>query len=340
MRTDHLNTMAVCVRWFPTHLVFSPETWNPVQIQNLFISHGLFNNIHDERTLGQFGDEGKWVVSSGLSRLVDDALFEMYLTSLFPNWDHFSPTTKFNLVFNDFNVWDANRMRRLVRRQGKISEDDIRIWRKDGLSLWHWISACFGAWSTRYSFVRHDYEDWKELLFEIGKLVDDFHEEHTMPWFQSSLWSQREWYPSGMAIRLKGFHKATPFICMLLTFGPYEGYKVFENHIVSFLSVLERCGLDLQKFGRREFDTWEHEYGAIHNTDAQYVAIGHWNYKTRTSSSDPLSALANLTGIHYGGRTWSFDWDCTQIHLSEDFWRMVENQSDMKPMPGAWIGDE
>lgn len=237
VKTNHLNTMASCVRHFSTHVIFYPETWEPARVQNLLIAHGILNTINDERSLGELDNRHKWILSSQLSHYINDDLFEMHLTSFFPGWDQYSPRKKFELVFNEFEVWDANRMRRLIRRQGCISADDIRNWREDGLSLWHWICSCFGTWDDRFIFVRADDEDWKDLLFETIKLVDDLHQEHTAPWLQSRGWGHRQWHTSSgprTALRLGDSHKVTPFLCILLSMGYHKGYKVFDMHARAF----------------------------------------------------------------------------------------------------------
>lgn len=335
--------MASCVQMFSTHLIISPKTWEPTQVQNLLASHGILDIISDERSLGELGDKGTFLVSSKLSHYVDNALFEMHLTSLFPGWDRYSPRKKFDLVFNQVHVWEANRMRRLIRRQGRISVDDIRIWREDGLSLWHWICFCFGSWDDRFLFVRKDDEDWKELLFETITLVDDLHQEHPVPWFQ--FWDRRASWDlcmSGIPLTPEDSYTFTPFSCIFVAFITFGGCRALERTVSSYLSVLERCGVDVREFGRREFDIWERSYGAIHKKDTQYVAIGHWDWKIGGDilTDHPRWAAAQLMGIYYGSKTWSFDWDRSQIHASEDFWRMVENPRGANSMPGAWFDDD
>lgn len=334
VKTNHLNTMASCVRWFATHAICSPKTWEPAEIQSLLISHGILNTINDERSLGELNNKDKWIVPSRLSHYINDVLFEMHLTSFFPGWDQYPPRKRFELVFNEVEVWEANRMRRLIRRQGRISVDDVRLWREDGLSLWHWISSCFGTWDDRFIFVKTDDEDWKELLFETIKLVDDLHQEHTVPWFQ--FWDHRaSWHlcMSGVPLTPGHSYTLTPFICLFVAYITYGGCRALQRTVSSYLSVLEKCGVELQNFGRREFDIWELKYGAIHKKDTQYVAVGHWNWEIDNLRDDPGGTTAKLMGIYYGSKTWSLDWDYLQIHASEDFWRMVENQSRTKLMP-------
>lgn len=331
--------MASCVFWI-SYLFNHQEYHEPVR--KLFISHGVIDAVAEEIAGGWLNDYSPWCVAVTLSETPGETFFELQLQAYFPGWDQFRPQAKFDLLFEHHFIWDAHRMRRLIRRQGPISSDDVRIWQEDGLSLLQWISTCFGAyivWFRRYQYTStfNDspallLEDWEQVMSETINSVDDLNQKHPASWFQSETWKDLGRVASQTPLEIKGSSTITPLVCILRGCQRFADYRIAEERVASFLSVLKKCGVDVRKFARREFCIWERDYGAIHKKEIQYVALRHWNWEFQT--------FRILTGIHYGSAKWSFDWDDCP-NYAEEFRQTVEKQSSPLEdvMPGTWVDD-
>lgn len=269
-----------------------------------------------------------------------EGFFELLLRTYLPGWDRLRPSEKALLVCRWGTApWPANSVRRLVRPYGHIQREDMRKWNNDGVSLLHWISGLFGnsrPRSWRSEHLPRWRVDWQQLLAEIINVADDLHLVHSLLWAYCPWDRHRTEVPMTFLSCFLGSDMEG-----LANVGEKESSKARLNML---LGVLKSCGVDLEAFGRIEFEIWESEYGATHMATVPCVKVLDWNWKTRRAIGHcwpPVWRADLISAIYYGPtpEDWSIEYDRYR-NWPAVFWKMVENPLQAEVMPGAWAGDD
>lgn len=131
------------------------------------------------------------------------------------------------------------------------------------------------------------------------------------------------------------FHgNMTPLMAMVYhtILDPFNGGKTFVK--VEFTMILrlllqdlKSCGIDLEEYGRNEWQAWRSSKLPYEDT------------KVFTSRAHRGPRLAFF---NYGPepKDWSFELDYFTPEYARDFWDMVEAPPPPPPMPGAWVEDD
>ncbi|KAF3767738.1 hypothetical protein M406DRAFT_355687 [Cryphonectria parasitica EP155] len=144
--------------------------------------------------------------------------------------------------------------------------------------------------------------------------------------------------------RLRGslLSPVTPLVCLLGGFAYTLRYRIrnlesLHQSLRLFLTVLQSCGVNLEEYGRREFELWSEEYGANHVEAMSCVRFPSGMISIYVDEE----VLYPVDTIHYGPtlEDWSFESDFVQDFLAT-FWDMVENPPRDEIMPGTWVEDE
>lgn len=270
----------------------------------------------------------------------NERFFETQLRSYFPHWGQYCKSDKVRMVSSVFRSdWSAVRIRRLLDLKGPIQREHIRVWDEDGISLLHWSIMWFGrseSWSDSPA-QRKDWTQWSELLIELISATDNLHLMKPYRWRRPHDFSEINCEPT------------TFLLCFFRVVNKvYDGYDPrirMKTRLSILLGMLTSCGVDLEEFGRREFDIWEHKYGAKHMRSISCVNVLDWNWTESQCLGDgwyyPRWTNASMVAIHYGPKQedWFIEWD-RYWDYAEVFWNMVENVVEVEVMPGSWIDDE
>lgn len=308
------------------------------QLQTL-LSSGLVDWIADDYV---GWEHGAMMQSPFLSILLaecptNESFFETQRRSSLPNWDNLCKGDKFDFMSYAMG-WPAKTVRRLLNLEGPIQGEDIQKWKEEGVSLLHWSIMWF---STAESIVisptvpRKYWTEWQELLTEIigATGTNNLHLMETYNWQHLSGASMKETLP------------ATFLLCFFRAVGRWfidrRSQASVEARLDILLGAMMSCGIDLEAYGRREFDIWEHEYGSKHIRPISCVKVHVFNW----TKSQPLGSGSYWTythslmvAIHYGPKLedWIIEWDRCWDY-AEVFWNMVENPLQVEVMPGSWI---
>lgn len=297
------------------------------------MAHRLVGLVADENVGLEPNDVNFGDVLECLSRSSNpliDGFLELQLQAYFPGWDNLRPAEKVNMLFGDReeerNVWEANIIRRLVRQHGPIQLGDILEWEEEGLSLVHWVWTLFGM--SPYYPTLLGKQDWTQLLMEaIEAGGDDLHMRQGAPWIGRLLWSDEE------------VDTWTPLYCFFV--GILRTRVLEAKHVVRglrvLLAVLDDRGIDLVEYGRREFEIWRSELGAVHMEAVSCVKFLSWDWYVYVWWQRPEL----MEAIHYGPtpEDWFISWDRYQDY-PEAFWNMVENPPRVEVMPGTWVDED
>lgn len=270
----------------------------------------------------------------------NETFFETQVRSYFPHWDQYCRNDKFRMMSSEMTYsWSAERIRRLLDLDRPIQEKHISAWEKDGVSLLHWSIMWFSS-STPWAESRrqkHDWTEWLKLLTEVINATDSLHLMKMYQW--RDLWQK---LPAQE-------NKPTTFLLCFFRVGSRLSDRSdarigVEEKFSMLLGVLTSCGVDLEEYGRREFDIWEHEHGAKHMRSVSCVKIGDWNWtRSRLLLDWRGESWINdlMVAIHYGPKRedWFIEWDWPWDY-AEVFWNMVENPLQVEVMPGSWVDDE
>lgn len=283
-------------------------------------------------------------LSTSLAGSPSKCFFEQQLRAYFPDWDQLQPRFKLVVLFPRRHVqWPAGHLRRLIRRDGPIQQDDIQKWKEDGVSLTYWIFRVFNNWSTltieeifgtsNANSSPKIWTEWQQLLVETILAAEDLHLMHSPDW-TGSLWS------SGGARFPKTFLESVVFRTGEFDFAGCRRWDYgVEKRLNVLLHALRMCGVDLEAYGKDEFELWESEYGATHVATAACVNVLDWNCKRYRWKYGLVEDL--MSAIHYGPNPedWYIEWDTCRDY-PEVFWNMVENPLQLEVMPGTWVNDE
>lgn len=271
----------------------------------------------------------------------DERFFEMQLRSYLPHWDQYCKRDKVKMVSSSSGIgWSAKRLRRLLDLEGTIQRKHIKAWEKDGVSLLHWSIMWFSASEPLIESwgQRKDWTEWLKLLTEVISAADNLHLMGTYQWRCAWDLLAKENMPT--TILLCFFRVANR--CL----WDRHGSSRLETKLSLLLDVLTSCGVDLETFGRREFDIWEHEHGAKHIRSVSCVKIVDWNWTMSRPLRYPVLGCGELTNdlmvaIHYGPKREDWFIECDRYwDYAEVFWNMVENPLEVEVMPGSWIDDD
>lgn len=236
--------------------------------------------------------------------------------------------------------WTAERIRRLLDLEGPIQEKHIRAWEKEDISLLHWSIIWFSSSEPLVTSWRQkrNWTEWLKLLTEVISATDNLH------LMKSYQWQKPRW-------KAQGNQPTTFLLCFFRVArrvfnGCAQPRTRVESKLSLLLGVLKNCGVDLEEYGRREFEIWEHEHGAKHMRSVSCVKIVDWNWTMSRHLGYTYGSNAGWThelmvAIHYGPNPedWFIEWD-RNWDFAEVFWKMVENPLEVEVMPGSWNDDD
>lgn len=296
------------------------------EIKMFMHSHGGFDEISDD-------DGSAWMLLNYASR-VWDAL--SLLSELHPN---FSWT--FDRIFSGYHKLPfVTRTRELFANlgpqygheippdifrlslwaDGKIRQGDIDQLRDCDIPFMNIVSACIGFRFWCKSACPP--VEWQETFQEVLDITGDLHSfRHDAVPDGTDFWYLR--------------HRTTPLICYLLGAAAkmyiLQDFKtVIQHALIGWLSLLERCKVDLVKYGRRERKALRSNHTLMEVRMEQLLQKRH-----ERRGPEHLK----LKDIRYGRKLedWSLVWDLDVEEFAMEFWQMTEEPR--YPVPGAWVDD-
>lgn len=335
---------ALCASLLYSNRRFRSETFTENELQ-ILLSNGFIDWVADDFVGFELRDLSKWQDNANAGILAscppNESFFETQVRSYFPRWDQYCKSDKVRMVSSSMSPhWTAERLRRLLDLEMPLQREHIRAWETDGVSLLHWSIMWFSDSEPLLESRRQrkNWTEWLKLLTELISATDNLHSMRTYQW-------RRIWDPPAKE------NKPTTFLLCLFRIvdrrldGSRDSSRV-EIKLSLLLDVLMSCGVDLEEYGRREFDIWEREHGAKHLRSVSCVKIVDWNWTMSRHLGYTYGSNAGWThelmvAIHYGPKPedWFIEWD-RNWDYAEVFWKMVENPLEVEVMPGSWVDDE
>lgn len=336
--THVCDSRAQCASWLYDRSERIPLTEN--QLQTL-LSSGFVDWIADNFVALDHGDNMHLDhLSNLLARCPSNkSFFEAQRRLLLPNWDSYCKIDKVRMMPCAM-TWSAETVRCLLDLEGPVQRYDIQRWDEEGLSLLQWSTMWFSCapptgLSPRFPRPREDWTGWQRLLTEIINATDDLHSMKTYDWRGEGNfcpWAEER------AEELPATFLLCFFCVVDRCFIDRRVQISVEAKLKMLLGALMSCGIDLEAYGRREFDIWEHVYGSKHIRSISCVGVLNWNWlKTRHLAYGQWKSDL-MVAIHYGPKLddWIIEWDRCWDY-PEVFWNMVENPLQVEVMPGSWV---
>lgn len=126
----------------------------------------------------------------------------------------------------------------------------------------------------------------------------------------------------------------------------YRKYKIqarlefCTKAVKSWLTLLEQCGLDLEKYGAQE------KHRASRHSAPRTIRIFRdvWYDMPRTFPELSLNSQmeTRLISFEYGSRVddWKLWWSEPTDELVGDFWKEIEPEEEMLYIPGSWVEED